>query len=77
MGEGSEGTRACSENNWLGSCKAHHFGRRTQEDRGCAKGEVGDVQGWAEGGVGRRRMLRVRGRLFFEEESLRFECQMS
>jgi len=64
MGEGSEATRACSENNWPGSCKAHHFGRRAQEDRGCAKSEVGDVEGWAEGGVGRQRMLRVRGRLF-------------
>ena len=64
MGEVSEGARACSENLWLGSCKAHHFGRWAQEDRGCAKSEVGDVEGWAEGGVGRRRMLRVRGRLF-------------
>jgi hypothetical protein len=64
MGEASEGTPASGENNWLGSCEAHHFGRRAQEDRGCAKGEGGDVEGWAEGGVGRRRMMRARGRLF-------------
>ena len=48
MGEGSEGTRACSENNWLGSCKAHHFGSRTQEDRSGAKSAVGEAEGGAE-----------------------------
>jgi hypothetical protein len=50
MGEGSEGTRACSENNWLGSCKAHHFGSRTQEDRSGAKNAMGEGAGGKEEG---------------------------
>jgi hypothetical protein len=48
MGEGSEGTPACSENNWPGSCKAHHFVSRTQEDRSGAKSAVGEAEGGAE-----------------------------
>ena len=52
MGEGSEGTRACSKNNWPGSCKAHHFVSRTQEDRSGAKSAVGEAEGGEEGGLG-------------------------
>jgi hypothetical protein len=48
MGEGSEGIRACSEDNWPGSCKAHHFGSRTEEDRSGAKSAVGEAEGGAE-----------------------------
>ena len=48
MGEGSEGTPACNENNWPGSCKAHHFAGRTQEDRSSAKSAVGEAEGGAE-----------------------------
>ena len=54
MGKGSEGTEASSgesENNWLGSCKAHHVASRPQEDRGGAAGAVGEGTGGEEGGV--------------------------
>ena len=50
MGEGSEGTRACSENKWLGSCKAHVVGISAEEDRGGTAEEVGEGQGWEEEG---------------------------
>jgi hypothetical protein len=55
MGKGSEGTEASSgesENNWLGSCKAHHVGIRPQEDRGGAAGTVGEGTGGEEEIVG-------------------------
>jgi hypothetical protein len=54
MGEGWEGIAASSiggENNGLGSCKAHHFGSRTQEDRSGAASAMGEVEGGEEGGV--------------------------
>ncbi len=55
MGEGSKEIAASSggsENNWLGSSEAHHFGSRTPEDRRRSKSSVGEVEGWEEGGVG-------------------------
>jgi len=65
MGEGSEGTRACSENNWPGSCKAHHFVSRTQEDRSGAKSAVGEAEGGAEeSGVNTHKARCVGGGLF-------------
>jgi len=51
MGKGSEGTEASSgesENNWLGSCKAHHVGGSPQEDRGGTAGAVGEGTGGEE-----------------------------
>jgi hypothetical protein len=45
MGKGSKGFEASSrgsENNWLGPCKAHHVGVSAEEDRGGAKGAVGE-----------------------------------
>jgi len=41
---------ATSENDGLGSCKAHNVGFSPQEDRGGAKGKVGEVQGCEEEG---------------------------
>jgi hypothetical protein len=51
MGEGSEWIAASSggsENNWVGTCEAHHVGISPQEDRGGAKVTLGEVE---EGGV--------------------------
>jgi hypothetical protein len=49
VGEGSEWIAASSgENNFFGSCEAHHVGICPQEDRRCAKGTVGEVEGWEE-----------------------------
>ena len=48
MGKGSEGIEASSEgseNNWLGSCEAHHVGISPQEDRGGTAGTVGEGEG--------------------------------
>jgi hypothetical protein len=50
MGEGSEWIEASkkrSEDNWLGSCKAHHVGISPQEDRSGTKGAVGEGEGSA------------------------------
>ena len=47
MGESSERIEASggsSENYGLDSCEAHDLGRRPQEDRRRAKGEVGEVE---------------------------------
>jgi hypothetical protein len=56
MGKGSEWIAASgggSENNWLGSCKAHHVRISPQEDRVGTAGEMGEGEGAAEeGGVG-------------------------
>ena len=51
MGEGREGIASSSENNGLRSCReAHDVAGLPQEDRGGAKGEMGEVQGGAEAG---------------------------
>jgi hypothetical protein len=50
MGESSEGTRACSENKWLGSCKAYYVGLSPQEDCGGTAGTVGEGTGGEEEG---------------------------
>lgn len=54
MGEHSETVAANGggENNGLGSSQAHHVGISPQENRGGAKGTVGEVQsGEEEGGI--------------------------
>jgi hypothetical protein len=52
MGKGSEGIAASScdsEDNGLGSCKAHHVSSSPQEDCGVSAGEVGEVESRKEG----------------------------
>jgi hypothetical protein len=47
VGKGSEGIEASrrgSENNWLGTCEAHHVSVGPEEDRGGAAGTLGEVQ---------------------------------
>jgi hypothetical protein len=58
MSEGSEGLPACdhqysgSENIGVGSCAAIDVRSSPQDDRGCSKSEVCEVEGGAEeGGV--------------------------
>jgi hypothetical protein len=46
MGKGSEWIAASGG----GTREAHHVGSRPQEDRGSAKGEVGEGEGGAEEG---------------------------
>ena len=53
MGKGTEGTEASSgesENNWLGSCKAHYVGISPQEDRRRSTGTLGEGTGGEEEG---------------------------
>jgi hypothetical protein len=53
MGKGSEGIPASdgdSENNELGSCKAHHVSGSPQEDRSISAGKVGENKGAAKEG---------------------------
>jgi hypothetical protein len=72
MGEGSEGTRAGSENNWPGSCKTHHFACGTQEDRSGTESAVGEAEGGAEeSGVIRIKPATSVAGFLFDEESRR------
>jgi hypothetical protein len=67
MGKDSESIAASSgrsKKSGLHSSEAHDLGSRPQEDRGCAKSEVGDnPSGEEESGVDLWSLLRVRGRL--------------
>jgi hypothetical protein len=52
MGKGWEGIATSSrgsENNWLGTCEAHHVDFSPQEDRGGSAGKVGEGPGGEEG----------------------------
>jgi hypothetical protein len=49
------------ENDTLKDCEAHYVSLSPQENRGCSKSEVGEVQGAAKkGGVKSRRENRAR-----------------
>ncbi|HTF45235.1 MAG TPA: hypothetical protein VK641_15105 [Terriglobales bacterium] len=51
--KGAQHVSGDEENNRLNDCEAHHVGISPQENRGCSKSAVGEVQGAAkEGGVG-------------------------